>query len=92
MLRSARFFYFLNTEPTCQSAGQPCVELDTQPGRVHVQTGLCDGLAVVDHLHLSYLLSPSLCNKARWEQTITTKLHQHSWFFKVKGAGSASMM
>lgn len=92
MLRLARFFYFsslelvgkainvLNTEPTCQSAGQPCVELDTEPGRVHIQTGLCDGLAVVDHLHLSYLLSPALCNKARYEQTMTTRIHQHSGF------------
>lgn len=51
--------------PTCQSAGQPCVVLYTQSGRVHIQTGLCDGLPIIDHLHFSYLLSPALCMKAR---------------------------
>ena len=55
---------------TCEGAGQPCVVLYTEPGRVHVQPGLGDGLPVVDHLHLRNFLSPSLLREQVLRQTL----------------------
>lgn len=58
-----KWIHVINTEPTCYGAGHPCIELYTKSGRVHIQASLCDGLPVVDHLNLSYLLSSALCTK-----------------------------